>query len=560
MLIDFASDGSPREFTADLCIVGSGAAGLSIAQNFIQTRFSVCLVESGGLRHEPDTQALYEGPTTGLPWFCNLDDCRLRRFGGTTSGDWGGGCTPLGDLDFTARPWVSFSEWPISKDELRPYYERARGAFALSSTPFEDPGLLRRVLAQLDPHTIAFDPEVLVNRYYLKSPVHFGVNHQNLRRVNNVTLLLHANAVNLQTNDNAKTLEKLEIRSLSGRSGTVRARAFILACGGIETARLLLASNTVQPNGVGNRARPRRPLFHGPSQRHLRHGGHRPARGASSRPTTTATTGTDILPIYPTLCLSESLQERMRLLNARYRLVNREAEPVADGIMALRGLLDQVRRRRMNGDVFRQLRRIGADLGHVATATRRRFKGRNVIPTRLDLDGVFEQAPNPDSRITLSDEFDSLGQRRAKLDWRFSELDWRTFRQFANHFDMQLRELGLGYLETADWLLSDEPELSSQVRGVAHHLGATRMSDDPRTGVVDRNCRVYGIDNLFINSGSVMPTGGFAGPTFTIVALGIRLADHLKDKLARMPLSEAAAAEFRFGRFRVESIAENAAK
>jgi len=546
MLIDFANDGSPREFAADLCIIGSGAAGLSIAQNFAQTRFSVCLVESGGLRYEPDTQALYEGQTTGLPWFCNLDDCRLRRFGGTTSGDWGGGCTPLGDLDFTARPWVSFSEWPISKDELRPYYERARGAFALSSTPFEDPGLLRRILAQLDPHPVAFDPEVLVNRYYLKSPVHFGIDHQNLRRANNVTLLLHANAVNLQTNDNAKTLEKLEIRSLSGRSGTVRARAFILACGGIETARLLLASNTVQPQGVGNEHDLVGRFF-------MDHPSGTCGTVVTDQPERLIATYDHsyhwdrILPIYPTLCLSETLQERVRLLNARCRLVNREAGPVADGIGALRGLLDQVRQRRIKGDVFRQLRRIGTDLGHVATATKRRLKGQNVAVMRLDLDGVFEQAPNPDSRITLSDDFDALGQRRAKLDWRFTELDWRTFRSLAGYFDVQLRHLGLGHLITAEWLLSSRPELNSQVRGVAHHLGTTRMSNDPRSGVVDRNCRVHGIDNLFISSGSVMPTGGFAGPTFTIVALGMRLADHLKGRLARMPLSGAAAADFSAG-------------
>jgi choline dehydrogenase-like flavoprotein len=554
MLIDFAQDDSPREFVTDVCVIGAGAAGVSLALGFAHTRFSVCLVESGGVRFEPETQALYKGITTGLPWFCELDDCRLRRYGGTTSGDWGGGCTPLDDLDFAPRPWVPFSEWPISKDELFPYYERAREMFELSSAPFEDLDLLRQVLAQLDPDPLAFDPAILVNRYYLKSGVHFGRDHQSLHQIPNVTLLLHANAVNLQPSGNAKTLDKIDIRAISGRSGTIRARAYILACGGIETARLLLDSNTVEPHGVGN-------------------GHDLVGRFFMDHPSgTCGTVVTDQperlvaaydhswhwerrLPVYPTLCLSDGLQKRMRLLNARYRLVGREDEPTADGVLALRGLLAQVRRRRMNGDVFRQLRRIGADLGHVATATRRHLKGQNVTAMRLDLDGVFEQAPNPDSRITLSDEIDSLGQRRARLDWRFTELDWRTFRHFADHFDAQLRQLGLGYLKTADWLLSDKPELNSQLRGVAHHLGTTRMSDDPRSGVVDRNCCVHGIDNLFVNSGSVMPTGGFAGPTFTIVALGIRLADHLKDRLARMPLSEAAAADLSFPRHRVASTA-----
>src|SRR5581483_2514400 len=143
MLIDFAHADSPREFVTDLCIIGAGAAGVSLALGFARTRFSVCLIESGGFRYEPETQALYEGPTTGLPWFCNLHDCRLRRFGGTTSGDWGGGCTPLDDLDFAARPWVPYSEWPVTKDELLPFYERAREAFELGAAPFEDPELLR---------------------------------------------------------------------------------------------------------------------------------------------------------------------------------------------------------------------------------------------------------------------------------------------------------------------------------------------------------------------------------------------------------------------------------
>jgi choline dehydrogenase-like flavoprotein len=539
MLIDFADEETPGDFVADLCIVGAGAAGISLALSFAEAHFSVCLVESGGYRYEASTQALYEGPTAGIPWFCNLDDCRLRRFGGTTSGDWGGGCTPLADLDFAKRPWVPFSGWPIGKDELRPYYEKAREAFALGSAPFEDIEVLKRVLAQVLPDPAAFDPEVLVDRYYLKSPVHFGAHHRDVHRVKNITLLLHANAVNLQSSGNAKTLQKLDIRALSGRSGTVRARAFVIACGGIETARLLLASNSVERHGIGNRNDLVGRFF-------MDHPSGHCGTVVTDEPDRLVAAYDHsyhwdrVLPCYPTLSLSDTLQERGELLNARCRVANREAEPVSEGVLALRVLLDQVRQRRLPSNVFRQLRCIGADLGHVATATRRRLKGQNVTAMRLDLEGVFEQAPNPDSRITLSDEQDALGQRRAKLDWRFTELDWRTFNGLAQQFDAQLRRLGLGRLETAEWLMSGQPELNSQVRGVAHHLGTTRMSDDPQTGVVDRNCRVHGVDNLFISSGSVMPTGGYVGPTFTIVALGLRLSDHLKQKLGTMPLSEAA--------------------
>jgi choline dehydrogenase-like flavoprotein len=534
MLIDFADPSSPRDLAVDVCIVGSGAAGHAVAQSFADTRYRVCVVEGGGRRFEPETQALYAGPTTGLPWGCKLDDCRLRVFGGTTSGDWGGGCTPLDDLDFADRSWVPWSGWPISKQELLPYYERARGVFSLGSEKFDDPFLLKQVISQLNTEPLTFDPAILESKYYLKSPVHFGKDNRNQYWANdNIIVLLHANVVDLEVTENARLMTRLHIKTLSGRSGTVRARAFVLACGGIESARLLLASNSVESCGLGNRHDVvGRYFMDHPSGSCGTVITEEPGRFVSAYDHSFHWDRR--LPIYPTLCLSQSVQENDQLLNARCRLVAYEADPVPDGVAAIRILLDHFRKRRLPDDIFRQLRRIGADLGHVTTASKRRLRGEGATAMRLGLEGVFEQAPNPDSRITLSDERDALGQRRAKLDWRLTELDWRTVRGVAQHFDAQLRHQGLGHLQKAEWLQSAQIETNSELRGVAHHLGTTRMSEDPRTGVVDRNCRVHTVENLFINSGSVMPTGGFAGPTITIAALGIRLADHLKDRLSQL--------------------------
>jgi len=540
MLIDLATGGAPSEIHADLCIVGTGAAGLSLAQAFAETRFRVCLVESGGFRYEPETQALYQGPVDGVPWLCNLDDCRLRQFGGTTSGDWGGGCTPLDDLDFSPRPWVPHAGWPIEKRELLPYYEQARATFELGPEDFEDPALLEQVISQLVARPLSFDPAVLVSRYYLKSPVHFGDAHRRLPRAQNITLLLHANAVDLETNDTAEVLTGVRVQALSGRTAIVRARAFVLACGGIETPRLLLASNAVEPHGLGNRYDVVGRFFmdhpSGPCGTVI---ADEPERFVAAYDHTFHWDRR--LPIYPTLCLAEPVQRRNRLLNARCRLVSHEADAVPDGVAAIREMLDRLRHRRMPDALTRQLRRIAADLGHVAYAGKRRLLRRGTGPMRLELEGVFEQAPNQDSRITLADERDALGQRRAKLDWRLTALDWRTYRAVAEQFDAQLRRHRLGHLIIAPWLRSEQPESNPQIRGVAHHLGTTRMSSDPRTGVVDRNCRVHGIENLFISSGSVMPTGGFAGPTITIAALGLRLADHLKTRLPQLNWSLAAA-------------------
>jgi choline dehydrogenase-like flavoprotein len=149
---------------------------------------------------------------------------------------------------------------------------------------------------------------------------------------------------------------------------------------------------------------------------------------------------------------------------------------------------------------------------------------------RVELLNLLEQVPNPDSRLTLSDETDALGQRRLKLDWRFTELDWRTLRRSHEVIGMELGKGGLGRFRMD---VSEIPnEWPEQTRGAHHHMGTTRMHDDPKQGVTDGNCRVHGVANLWIAGSSVFPTGGYANPTLTLVALAIRLADKLKESMA----------------------------
>jgi choline dehydrogenase-like flavoprotein len=152
-------------------------------------------------------------------------------------------------------------------------------------------------------------------------------------------------------------------------------------------------------------------------------------------------------------------------------------------------------------------------------------------PKTIRLQCRAEQYPEPDSRITLSDQLDALGLRKACIDWHLSELERKTARRMVETVGAEFERLNLGKLELSDWMRPEIEDWRSWVKEGNHHSGATRMADDPRQGVVDRNCRVHGIENLYISSSSVFPTTGTANPTFTIIALAIRLADHLKQKL-----------------------------
>jgi choline dehydrogenase-like flavoprotein len=264
-------------------------------------------------------------------------------------------------------------------------------------------------------------------------------------------------------------------------------------------------------------------------------------------------------PSFPEIGLSDEALKAHRLLNGRVRPVAVEG-PLPKGIRALRELRAALHPPRQdegsvleerlcaalkNGQrvspdelaeapvgIGRLALRLGLGVGDVARAYLRKLADQPVVKSsHVDLIGFFEQAPNPDSRITLGMERDALGQRKVCVDWRLTALDRHTYRTAAALFGAELVRACGGRFQLEPWLESDAAV--AQVRGTAHHLGTTRMSDDPRQGVVDRHCRVHGVDNLHVVGSSVFPTGGWAFPTFTIVALSLRLAEHLRSRMMR---------------------------
>jgi choline dehydrogenase-like flavoprotein len=557
VIVDFRDPSSPTDIEADLCIVGGGPAGISIARSFIGSAVDVCLLESGGLDAEPPVQDLYRAVSAG-PQELDARNSRLRAFGGGSE-VWGGGCIPLTEIDFAPRDWVPDSGWPLTYERLRPYYAQARALFRLDRHDFAEGSFLGAV-ARRPPD---FDGRLLVHRNFACSPVHFGSEYADgLRRAGNVRVLLHANLIAFDASADARAVRQARIGSLGGRRGTVRAKQYVLACGGIENARLLLLSGPTPAGGLGNR--------HGLVGRYfMDHPSGRIGRLYADAPDRVTRAydrsgGNGEAPLFPELCVADAAQRSLRLLNARARPLA-VLEEAPEGLQALRRLRQAMRRptrfesmasvlepktdvlalRRKDGTLPRMAKAldrspaalakeaaaVGLGIGDVARAFARKLADAPTVRTAgVDVDGYFEQAPNPDSRIVLDDGIDALGQRRARVDWRLTPLDWHTYRTSARIFGDELARVSGGRFVLEPWL-ADAGNTVADVHGTSHHIGTTRMDADPRKGVVDTDARVHGVDNLYVAGSSVFPTGGWAFPTFTIVAMSLRLAEHLHARL-----------------------------
>jgi choline dehydrogenase-like flavoprotein len=560
LITDYNDATVPDIIESDICIIGAGAAGLSIARSFIGTSMNVCVVESGGLSGEEKTQSLYDGSSMGTQHF-DPGTSRRRVFGGSCSG-WGGGCIPLGKMD--AREWVPNSGWPIAYEELKPYYAQAQSFCDIESHRFVEDSFLTP--PSYPP--LRFDGGSIVNKYFALSPLRFGKAYlAEFEQAENINVLLHANLLEMEAYLSGSAVKFARIGSLNGHRGLVRAAHYVLACGGIENARALLLSNSVTPEGLGN--------DHGLVGRYfMDHPSCKLGSVFCDKPDQLARPyDRDLGSPYnsnkekkaalsfPEICLTEEAQKKHQILNARVRPFAVEG-PVPKGIQALREFKVALRARKLKNDENQTLNsrvslslvkngeplglkaippskdgfirlalRIGLGIGDIAQAfVNKLAKKPTVRSHHVDLIGYFEQQPNSHSRILLGDKIDALGQRKVCIDWQLTALDRHTYRTAAMLFGTELAKACNGRFQIAPWLEEDD-STESLVYGTAHHLGTTRMSDDPMLGVVDRNCRVHSIDNLHIAGSSIFPTGGWAFPTFTIVAMSLRLAEHLRMSL-----------------------------
>ena len=490
------------QIEADIVIIGGGMTGLAIAYEFTGTAARVVILESGGPDPDLEIQALYEGPgvmsgpgNPDLPIDNYLAQSRVRALGG--SGHvWGGKCGPLDAVDFAARPWRTLSGWPFGRTELKAFYDRACDRLQLPRFPIDDGLPEGQWSAPVTDHAgpLRSSPRAYSPVSGRADPARFAEYRDTPGRAANIDVHTHINVTGIRLKPDG-SVDRLELRCLTGTRHIARGRTYILATGGIENARLLLASNADRPEGVGNGSGWVGRCFQGHCTLST---GENDPRGEAEVAFTTASD----LSLYDNqprdrphavLVLSPEAQQGLNLGNCTLTLSLAPKAAAAAGTIL-------------------------AAVDQMTTAV------EGPAARRLDYFLMSEEAPNPDSRVTLSDQVDALGQPRARLDWRYSQPDWDSLSGSAAGFARAFGSQGLGRLcwpiQSADVVAGLSPS--------RHHMGTTRMTTDPAQGVVDPDCRVHETPNLYIAGSSVFPTSGLVNPTLTLTALAIRLADHLK--------------------------------
>ena len=515
MLIDARSLPQNTVIESDLCIIGAGTAGITLAREFMQTDFRVAIVESGGLLPDRETQSLYHGANVGLPYY-PLKDARARFFGGSSHRwhvDLGGGALgtrlrPLDPLDFEKRDWVPYSGWPLSKDSLDLFYERAEEICRVTPAGFEladwgDP--IDRPSLPLD------DRQIQTCIYKFGTRDLFADTYPNeVASAENIATYLYANALEVHTKRDTSAVTHVHCGALHGNNFQVRSKIYVLSLGGLETPRLLLLSRSQHANGLGNANDLVGRFFM--EHPHFWSGVYFPKgrRPFSRTHLYDRIHYVNQIPIVGKLVVCPDLQRQERLLNQNIQLIPQTASP---------------------GVCFAGSKSAGQGFINKAVRRLRRLSAKMLSPARpcFKLANMMEQVPNPESRVKLASDRDQFNQNRLILDWRVTEQDISSAKRTQEILRSAIHRAGLGSV----CIQLQEGRVPDRIHGGYHHMGTTRMHENERLGVVDENSRVHGSSNLYIAGPSVFPTVGYANPVLTIVALTVRLADHVKEIMKR---------------------------
>jgi choline dehydrogenase-like flavoprotein len=517
---------APDIIKCDVAIIGAGAAGITMARCLVGAGRRVALIESGGLDYNKDTAALNGGSSIGEAYY-ELEEARLRFFGGTTA-IWGGRCAELNAIDFEQRSWVPHSGWPFGLDELKPWYAEARRLLEVDGP---------NDLGRLD--GIALDELAVSYWSFDRKFDRFG--HDASRALigdPKVMLLLHATVREIVPTSNGRSVKRLDVRGPNGKRVKVEAQTYVLAAGGLENPRVLLASNKISRNGLGNEHDLVGRFFM--EHPHAR-GGRVSSAEAWRLMNAFRRHRVNGIEYASVLRPSADLQRREKLLNSAFTLVARPPEGGSEP--AIKRLYLHAKHNmepsRAGRTLWKTYRRAGRALKHVTDPL---LPWLHVRRGKMDLAIVFraEQSPNPESRVTLDREVDWVGMPRIRLDWRLQQTDIDTLSGVVDALGRDLAKQKLGEVEKAGWLRNNpncwvtDPLVSAHPIGGYHHIGTTRMADDPTKGVTDQWGQVHGIENLFIAGSSLFPTSGWANPTLTILALALRSCEKILQRTAAL--------------------------
>ncbi len=542
MFCDARKEEEGKLLQSTVCIIGGGAAGITMALEFERRGIDAILLESGGFKPDAETIDLYRGENVGIPY--EFGDGFRSRFLGGGSNCWGGWCRPFDNQDMERRDWVPNSGWPFKREELSPYYERAHPFLHLGPNNFDVEYWVKAINRPDVRRMTLPSGRVQDSISQFSPPMRFGKTYrEDLRSAKHVRVYLYANVVDIETESTGQTVRRVQVQTLSGRRMSVEARQTILCTGGIENARVLLSANRNHANGLGNAndlvgryfmEHPRlklgkvrfRPgwlrnklydiMFHYLNPAVSANGIHAAAQ----------------------MQISPETQRREGLLNGRiwfWSIFPGEGTPAADALVRMKhrlhGKIDP--HHSFFGDLFTMARQPLNTINFIAARQlqplwfMKEMHFQWIKEARFQM--ICEPTPDPDSRVTLSDARDKLGMRRARVDWRLDEQVKRTFDRSLAIVADELHEAGIAEV-TLDPPLEGQP-FPASLEGTWHHMGTTRMHDSPKHGVVDRDCRIHGMANMYVAGSSVFPTAGANFPTFTLVALSLRLADHIAKQL-----------------------------
>jgi choline dehydrogenase-like flavoprotein len=554
MIVDSGALPRNEGVAFDVCIVGSGPAGTTLARELGRGRLRVCLIESGTFElADAATRTLSELDSDGKFVQVNPDQ-RNRRFGGN-AGFWGVNLKhtshgvrliPFTHSDFDRREGVPHSGWPFGRELLEPYYARAQAALGAGPYSYE-----------LDKWTGPQTPALPFRGDSLQTSMFmFGDGdvitrdaRAELERSPNVTVFCSSNVVELETDELGEQVERVQVATVDGNRFWVDAKMVVLAAGGVENAHLLLVSDKVHKRGIGNRHDLVGRFF---MDHPIAHGGYIFPKSRKLFERTALYDKRDLpsASVMGGLLLSDDIVRKQGLLNLTSWLFPRPLWAARrDAMEALRRLargksLQQGAKAALqdaksalhggsavaDGIVNKLLRSPTPVWPNLATGN---WSGLQENKPRVF--GVFEvlhlleQAPDPENRLTLGAGRDVLGRRKAYLHSRWREIDQRGVDRGQAILDRELRAAGLGHFE------AERPhgQMLWSSNGASHHMGTTRMSQSAQHGVVDENCKVHGVHNLFVAGSAVFPTGSSLNPTLTIVALSARIADRVRLLLER---------------------------
>jgi choline dehydrogenase-like flavoprotein len=521
MIIDFNKKRS-QNFSSDIVIIGSGAAGISLALEFLNSKKKILLIESGGLQLNKKNQKLNQAINKGIQ-YADLNVQRARYLGGTTN-FWGGACINFDFQDFNVSASRKETKWPISFHYMNGYIKRAKNLCGVDPN-FPTKSKKNSLSQVFDLKFWQFSP----------FPFRFGERYRSkLESAKNITVLLNANLTGINVRNQGNRVDSVEIKSLCGLKNKISAKYFILATGGIENPRLLLnfysknkKLNFLNNNNIGKYFAEHPTAVIGYLY------GNDASKIYTQYKMKIQSTGKEVKPVIG--FLPQFLKEK-KLLNGLAAIWPIPKDNIA--ISRVKLLIHLIRRREFGLKLLINFLLIIPKsinlLPHVVHRLRGDSKELPYLSDKFEVRLVTETAPNALSYLSLVDEIDDLGLKKASLNWALSNIDKRTFIELAKNIKNEIQKMGDVELVLADWIENDTNNWTKYINKDGfhgHHMGTTRMGANKKAGVVDKNCKVFGVNNFYIAGSSIFPTYSFANPTLTIVALAIRLADHLKHKI-----------------------------